>query len=121
MFCLGIDCRLQQPWSFDVPILTSTEIIAAFRPPYDLLKVHIEGAEFELLRDYHQLVSHCECLLLEWHSRHPDGGLERLRELSSDVGLTQLAELLPVRKVAAGETGVLLFRRTQCDEVVDVR
>jgi len=98
--------------SFEVPILTAAEIIATFRPPYDLLKVDIEGAEFELLQNYHQLLSHCEYLLLEWHSWHSGGGgLGRLQQLTSDIGFTQLAELQAGRKVAPGETGVILFRR----------
>jgi FkbM family methyltransferase len=98
--------------SVEVPILTAAEIVTAFHPPYDLLKVDIEGAEFELLQDYHQLLSHCEYLLLEWHSWHSGGGgLGRLHELAADAGFIQLAELQPVRKVTEGETGVILFRR----------
>jgi FkbM family methyltransferase len=98
----------------EVPILTAAEILTAFPPPYDLLKVDIEGAEYELLQNYRPLLSHCEYLLLEWHSWHSGGGgLGRLQELASNNGFIQLAELQPVRKVTEGETGVILFRRAQ--------
>ena len=101
--------------SFDVPILTASEIMSTFQPPYDLIKVDIEGAEYELLQNYPDLLSHCEYLLLEWHSWHSGGGgkgqIEALA--AAEVGFCRVAELQPAREVAAGQTGVILFRRTE--------
>jgi FkbM family methyltransferase len=98
--------------SFDVPILTAAEIMSTFQPPYDLVKVDIEGAEYELFQNYHDLLSQCGYLLLEWHSWHSGGGgMARLQDLAAEAGFYQVAELQPVREVSAGQTGIILFRR----------
>jgi FkbM family methyltransferase len=97
---------------FDVPILTASEIVSTFQPPYDLVKVDIEGAEYELFQNYRDLLSHSEHLLLEWHSWHSGGGGRgQLEDLAAEVGFRHVAELQPVRGLAARQTGVFLFRR----------
>jgi FkbM family methyltransferase len=97
--------------SFDVPILTAAEIMSTFQPPYDLVKVDIEGAEYELFQNYRDLLSQCEHLLLEWHSWHSGGGgMVRLQDLAAETGFHQVAELQSVREVSAGQTGIILFR-----------
>ena len=99
---------------FDVPILTASEIMSTFPPPYDLVKVDIEGAEYELFQNYRDLLSHSEHLLLEWHSWHSGGGGRgQLEDLAAEVGFRRVAELQPVRGVAARQTGVILFRRAK--------
>jgi FkbM family methyltransferase len=98
----------------DVPILTCREIVSLIEPPYDLVKVDIEGAEYELLQNYREFLRHCDHLLIEWHSWHSGGGgLGQLRELADDAGFHQIAELQPARAVPAGQTGIILFRRTE--------
>jgi FkbM family methyltransferase len=98
----------------DVPILTCPKIVSLFSPPYDLVKVDIEGAEYELLLNYRELLRHCEHLLMEWHSWHSGGGgFGQLQEVAREAGFRQVAELQPVREVPEGLTGVILFRRTE--------
>jgi hypothetical protein len=98
----------------DVPILTEAEILSIFRPPFELLKVDIEGAEYDLFTDYRDLLYRCENLVLEWHSWHPgNGGLRQLKELASECGFEQIGELQPPRDVKSGQTGVVLLRRVR--------
>jgi FkbM family methyltransferase len=104
--------------TLDVPILTAPEIVALFEPPYDLVKVDIEGAEYQFLQHYRELLCHCEHLLLEWHSWHSGGGgLAQLEELANLAGFDQVAELQPARKVRAGLTGIVLFRRRKPSQI----
>jgi FkbM family methyltransferase len=95
----------------EVPILTAQKILAFFPPPYDLVKVDIEGGEYELLSYYRQLLVQCDFLIMEWHSWHAGGGgLAQLRELAAAACFKQLAELQPPRDVPRGQTGILLFQ-----------
>jgi len=98
----------------EVPILSAAEILSIFRPPFELLKVDIEGAEYDLFTEYRDLLCCCENLLLEWHSWHPGkGGLRQLQELASEAGLEQIGELQPPRGVKSGLTGVVLLSRVR--------
>jgi FkbM family methyltransferase len=100
--------------AFEVPILTTAEIIGTFPPPYDLVKVDIEGAEYELLRNHRKFLAQCEYLVMEWHSWHSGGGgLAQLQDLAAAARFNQLAELQPARNVPLGQTGTLLFRRSE--------
>jgi FkbM family methyltransferase len=95
----------------EVPILTAEEIMATFPPPYDLVKVDIEGAEYEFLRNHREFLARCEYLVMEWHSWHSGGGgLEQLLDLAAAARFSRLAELQPAREVPHGHTGILLFR-----------
>jgi FkbM family methyltransferase len=94
-----------------VPVLTEDEILTLFPPPYDLLKVDIEGAEHALLAHYPRVLSATRWLCLEWHSWHPGGGgAEQLRELATAQGFDFEREIQPVRTLPdARQTGVFLF------------
>jgi FkbM family methyltransferase len=98
--------------SLEVPILTAGEIMGSFPPPYDLVKVDIEGAEYEFLRNHREFLAECEHLVMEWHSWHSGGGgLAQLRDLATAARFDEVAELQPARDVPHGQTGILLFRR----------
>jgi FkbM family methyltransferase len=98
--------------ALEVPILTAEQIIAGFPPPYDLVKVDIEGGEYELLRNHGEFLAQCEYLVMEWHSWHSGGGgLAQLQDLAAAARFHQLAELRPARDVPHGQAGILLFRR----------
>jgi FkbM family methyltransferase len=97
--------------ALEVRILTAKEIMADFLPPYDLVKVDIEGAEYEFLLNHREFLVQCKYLVMEWHSWHSGGGgLLQLQDLASAAGFNQLAELQPARDVPRGQTGILLFR-----------
>lgn len=93
------------------PVLDEDELLRIFAPPYDLLKVDIEGAEFEMLRHYPRLVEQSRCLCLEWHSWHSGGGgLAQIRGLAEGLGLAFSREIQPARFLPSGDqTGVILF------------
>jgi FkbM family methyltransferase len=98
--------------TLEVPILTPEQIMASFPPPYHLVKVDIEGGEYEFLRNHREFLAQCEYLVMEWHSWHPGGGgLAHLLDLAAAARFHQLAELRPARDVRQGQTGILLFRR----------
>lgn len=99
--------------SVRVPILGEDTILSLLPPPYDLLKVDIEGAEHALLTHYPRLLAATRHLCLEWHSWHlGGGGVAQLRQLAAALGFKLLRELQPARKLPSGdETGVLLFAR----------
>lgn len=99
-----------------VPVVTPQGILELFPPPYDLIKVDIEGGEHDLLMGYHEVLQHTSTLLFEWHSWHAGGGgLPQLQELAADLGFVRQQEFktphqIPLNGTAA-ECGVLLMQR----------
>jgi len=92
-----------------VPIFTDDNFTGAFAGSYDLLKVDIEGAEFDLLQYYPTLASRARWLCLEWHSWA--GSESQIHELAKALGFTLIRELQPARGLPSGcQTSVLLFR-----------
>jgi FkbM family methyltransferase len=64
-----------------VPVIASDEIRKVFPPPWDLVKVDIEGGEFDLLENYGSVLAGARHLLIEWHSWDALGsGENRIRE-----------------------------------------
>jgi FkbM family methyltransferase len=59
-----------------VPIVTAARILRELPPPYDLIKVDIEGGEYDFLQHYGPVLAQTRHLILEWHSWHPGGGGE---------------------------------------------
>jgi FkbM family methyltransferase len=92
------------------------EILAALPPPYDLIKIDIEGAETDFIEAYGAVYAHTAAILMEWHSPDKDGCNEkRLRELLEASNFYLVRELRPRRvlKLDGGwlSTGVALYRR----------
>ncbi len=56
-----------------VPILDSAFLMKLFPPPYDLIKVDIEGAEIEFFHHYIPVIAGANALLIEWHSWNSSG------------------------------------------------
>jgi FkbM family methyltransferase len=50
-----------------IPTLTANEIIRLFPGPYDLIKIDVEGAEWDFLAQYASVYSQTRWLLIEWH------------------------------------------------------
>src|SRR5207244_655317 len=57
-----------------VPVARPENLTALLKPPYDLVKVDIEGAEHDFLTSYEPILQNTRHLLLEWHSWHFGGG-----------------------------------------------
>lgn len=72
-----------------VPIASEAEIAARLAPPYDLLKLDVEGAEYDFVRDYGALCRGARALVVEWHADHETA--PRIAELRANLarhGLT---------------------------------
>ena len=82
--------------SVSVPILTPAQLLEKFPPPYDLIKVDIEGGEVDFLAHYETVWRHARGILLEWHAdslgsagiaglraRLRDGGFSRMRDFGA--------------------------------------
>jgi FkbM family methyltransferase len=98
-----------------VPCVTADEIAAAFPLPYDLIKIDIEGAEYDFARSYVDLCRQAAWLLIEWHSPDREGGREaELRELCAQNGFAYVKEIRGRREIcidgAWHSSGVQLYR-----------
>jgi FkbM family methyltransferase len=86
------DTRLPADKVATVGIITSAAILEAFPPPYDLIKVDIEGAEFTLIEHYGDVLRQARSLLVEWHSWDIEGtGEARLCDLLGRRGFERTA------------------------------
>lgn len=98
-----------------VPVIRPEQIVAALPPPYDLVKIDVEGAEHDFLTTYAPVLNATKHLLLEWHSWHfGGGGLETIRSAASAAGFREIAELVPSHAIVGNAKrfcGVLLFER----------
>jgi FkbM family methyltransferase len=76
-----------------VPVLTATQLLERFPPPYDLIKVDIEGAEVDFLTHYEPVWRESRQVLLEWHADSlGSAGVEGLRRRLRDGGFPRLRE-----------------------------
>lgn len=96
----------------EVPIVTPGHILNALPPPYDLIKVDIEGGEYDFLTNYEIVLSQTNTLLLEWHAWHSGGGgVAQLIDLAAALGFShRKAHITPHQK--DGQCGVLLLQRS---------
>ncbi len=99
-----------------VPRLSVEEICLALAPPYDLIKVDVEGGEFELLLSYSDLLKSTRYLLLEWHSWHAGGGgKEQICAMAQEQGFAVIKEIVEGHAVSfegsQASCGTLLFGR----------
>jgi FkbM family methyltransferase len=98
-----------------VPRLDPAAMRAAFAPPYDLVKLDVEGAEFFFLRDFAPVLVETRYLLFEWHSWQPGGGgREELLRMVAEKGFDMIGELHGEREVphrgGVGRAGVVLLK-----------
>lgn len=99
-----------------VPCITAEQIAAMFPPPYDLIKIDIEGAEYAFARNYRELCREAAWLLVEWHSQDREGKREaELRRLCEENGFEYFTEVRKKRELcvngAWNSSGVQLYRR----------
>jgi FkbM family methyltransferase len=104
-----------------VPIVTAGKILRAMPPPYDLIKVDIEGGEYDFLQHYGDVLSATRNLILEWHSWHSGGGGEKqLIELLASKRFRLVARILEPAEAnhRQGErlSGVHLYERREAGE-----
>jgi hypothetical protein len=97
-----------------VPVISEEQIMELFTPPYDLVKIDIEGSEFDFMRAYGKILKSSTHLIIEWHSW--GGSEEQIREAAEIVGFRLLLEMVPARPVQhsgrSARCGVLLFKKS---------
>jgi len=101
-----------------IPTVAALALEKSLNGACDLLKVDIEGSEYELLENYGSLLSRTRHLLLEWHSWHRGGGGKtQLIEMAKTHGHELKAEVKAEHEVAKGKhCGVLLFENSRLQE-----
>jgi FkbM family methyltransferase len=99
-----------------VQAIQPAEILSAFPPPYDLIKIDVEGAEADFIEAYREVHAHAAAILMEWHSPDKEGTKkEDLRELLEGSDFRLAREMRP-RRILELDTGwyssgVQLYRR----------
>ncbi|MGA3169811.1 MAG: FkbM family methyltransferase [Chthoniobacteraceae bacterium] len=98
-----------------VPCITAEEIAKTFPPPYDLIKIDIEGAEYDFAKSYPDLCRQAAHLLIEWHSRDREGtGESKMKDLCAANGFEYLNEIRQRREIHLDgvwhSSGVQLYR-----------
>lgn len=82
------------------PILSEAMLLQRFPGPFDLLKVDIEGGEYDLFTSYQAVLSQTRHLVLEWHSWHSGGGgEEQLKQAAKEAGFEMIAVIGESRSV----------------------
>lgn len=100
----------------EASIVRPADILAALPPPYDLIKIDIEGAEADFLECYKDVYTRASAMLMEWHSPDREGAAALpLRAALGAAGFDFVKDLRPVRtlKLDSGwySSGVQLYRR----------
>ena len=98
-----------------VPIIDQFTIINKLAPPYDLVKIDVEGAEYDFLLSYNEILSSTNALIIEWHSWHRGGGSEaEIQKLVLSYGFELRKVIQPPKSCGPSsldKVGVLLFSR----------
>lgn len=113
---------LNQPdegdYSEVVKTVDEQEIMSLLPPPYDLIKLDVEGAEYEFFTSYKKLLGSTRYLLMEWHSWHKGGGgMKQICEMASQCGFDQIKEVMKPRATTLEDggkeeqVGLLLFEK----------
>jgi len=100
-----------------VPIIDQQIIESLLPPPYDLVKIDVEGGEYDFFVSYERILQNTIHLVLEWHSWHRGGGsLSQILDLAKSYGFELLQEIQPSTlcgdPATPSEVGVLLFKRS---------
>ena len=87
------------PWGgklIDVTPIDEAALLAAFPPPYDLIKVDIEGSEYDFVRDYPNVCRGARACVIEWHAPTAEDPIQReMIETLRTYGLERRVTLRP--------------------------
>lgn len=100
----------------EVPVLSETALLAALPPPCDLIKVDIEGGEYDFVRAYPGVLRQARACVIEWHA--PTADDPRRGELDRALEASGLGRRITLRGPSPGSgdgplavTGLDLFLR----------
>lgn len=98
-----------------VPIITQQMILQTIPPPYDLIKVDVEGGEYDFLQSYPQVLEASKYMVVEWHSWHRGGGgADQIREIAQSLGFVFVQVIQEPKSCGPNkldQVGVFLFER----------
>jgi FkbM family methyltransferase len=100
----------------NVPIIDHSMILNAFSPPYDLVKIDVEGGEYDFLLSYGQVLAKAKHLVIEWHSWHRGGGSsDQIRTMAESHGFHFRKEIQAPKDCGEEDSnlrvGVFLFSK----------
>jgi FkbM family methyltransferase len=82
--------------TYKVPVISQEDILGEKTSIIDLVKVDIEGAEWELLEHYQSILKNTKYLLMEWHSWHSGGkGKNQILEALTKLSFKLIKEIVP--------------------------
>ena len=88
--------KVNQESQFKVPILDQDHILELISPPFDLIKVDIEGSEVDFIQNYPKLLKETKGLIIEWHSWNPQKISEAgFKQLLSNSGFSRITSFHP--------------------------
>ena len=99
-----------------VPIIDQSSILNLLSPPYDLVKIDVEGGEYDFFVSYERVLEETKHLVVEWHSWHSGGGgCQQIHELAEMYGF-RLIKVIQNPKLCdvsnpKNLVGVLLFSK----------
>jgi len=95
-----------------IAICNQEEVERMMPGDYDLVKIDVEGSEWDFLDSYQTLIEKSQHLLLEWHSWHSGGdGVQQLRERLLDLNFSILHEGTAVKVEGEGrEVGLIVAK-----------
>ena len=98
-----------------VPIIDQNAILQIIPPPYDLIKIDVEGGEYDFLLAYDKILQSASYLVIEWHSWHRGGGSgDQILKLAHDCGFSLLKTIQEPKYCGSSMTdqvGVFLLKR----------
>jgi FkbM family methyltransferase len=90
-----------------VRIIDHSMILNAFPPPYDLVKIDVEGGEYDFLLSYGQVLAQAKHLVIEWHSWHRGGGSsDHIRSMAESHGFHFRKEIQPPKDCGEDDSGL---------------
>jgi FkbM family methyltransferase len=101
-----------------VPIVDQSMILDSISPPYDLVKIDVEGGEYDFFLAYDKILSATQNLVVEWHSWHRGGGSSiQIQELATAYGFQMKKEIKSPtpcgNPVIGNHVGVYLFSKPE--------
>lgn len=83
-----------------VKSISAQEILESFPPPYDLVKIDIEGGEYDFFVNYQSVLQHTQHIVMEWHSWHAGGGgRDQMKMLANENGFIHIHDIIDTHLV----------------------
>jgi FkbM family methyltransferase len=102
--------------SRSVRVLEAGDLLRELPGPYDVVKLDVEGSEYDFLKAYQPVLDAANYLLLEWHSWHKGGGGgPQIKALAEDAGFDCMVDQSKAEVITDEgkrlNCGVFLLRR----------